>query len=40
MQANSLKLFHSVGIFSSGKREIKVSDSDDTPHQREVSQSK
>ena len=36
MQANSLKLFHSVGIFSSGK----VSDSDDTPHQGEVSQSK
>ena len=40
MQANRLKLFHSVGIFSLGKHEIKVSNSAETPHQGEVSQSK
>ena len=40
MQANRVKLFHSVGIFSSGKHEIKLSDSDEVPHQGEVSQSK
>ena len=40
MQANRLKLFHSVGIFSSGKHEIKISNSDETPHQGEVPQSK
>ena len=40
MQANRLKLFHSVGIFSSGKHEIKISNCDETPHQGEVPQSK
>ena len=40
MQTNRVKLFHSVGIFSSDKHEIKVSNSDETPHQKEVSQSK
>ena len=40
MQTNRIKLFHSVRIFSSDKHEMKVSKSDETPHEREVSQSK
>ena len=40
MQTNRLKLFDSVRIFFSDKHEIKVSNSDETPHQGEVSQSK
>ena len=40
MQANRLKLFHSVGIFCLGKHEMKLSNLAETSPQGEVSQSK